>query len=67
MQKTQKKTWDTINEVQGKTKKSEGVSKINVNGAVETDPLKIASEFNSFFYESWQTDFKLHPSSLHGS
>jgi hypothetical protein len=47
--KNSKQTWDTINEVQGKTKKSESVSKINVNGAVETDPLKIATEFNSFF------------------
>jgi hypothetical protein len=47
--KNSKKTWDTINEVQGRTKKSESVDKININGSVETDPLKIASEFNSFF------------------
>jgi hypothetical protein len=44
-----KKTWDTINEVQGKCKKTDNVDKINVNGALETDPLKIATEFNSFF------------------
>jgi hypothetical protein len=47
--KNSKKTWDTINEVQGKSRKSECVDKININGAVETDPLKIAREFNSFF------------------
>jgi hypothetical protein len=47
--KNSKKTWDTINEVQGKQKKSDSVEKININGVVETDPLKIASEFNSFF------------------
>jgi hypothetical protein len=47
--KNSKKTWDTINEVQGKQKKSDSVEKINIDGVVETDPLKIASEFNSFF------------------
>ncbi len=47
--KSSKKTWDTINEVQGKQKKADSVEKININGVVETDPLKIASEFNSFF------------------
>ena len=47
--KNSKKTWDTINEVQGRPKKSESVDKININGALETDPLKIATEFNSFF------------------
>ena len=49
MQKILKKTWDTINEVQGKPKKSENVDKININGTLETDPLKIAQEFNLFF------------------
>jgi len=44
--KNSKKTWDTINEVQGKCKKTENVDKINVNGALETDPLNIATEFN---------------------
>jgi hypothetical protein len=33
----------------GEPKKSESVDKININGSVETDPLKIATEFNSFF------------------
>jgi hypothetical protein len=47
--KNSKKTWDTINEVQRRSKKSESVDKININGALETDPLKIATEFNSFF------------------
>jgi hypothetical protein len=47
--KNSKKTWDTINEVQGKPKKSENVDKININGTLETDPLKIAQEFNLFF------------------
>ena len=35
--------------MQGKTKGSVGVEKISINGSVETDPLKIATEFNSFF------------------
>jgi hypothetical protein len=48
MQKTQKKL-GTLNEVQGRSKKSENVDKININGSLETDPLKIATEFNSFF------------------
>jgi hypothetical protein len=30
-------------------KKSDSVEKININGFVETDPLKIATEFKSFF------------------
>ncbi len=47
--KHSKKTWDTINEVQGKSKKSENVDKININGTLESDPLKIAQEFNLFF------------------
>ncbi|MFO0007263.1 MAG: hypothetical protein ACK559_39725, partial [bacterium] len=47
--KNSKNTWETINEVQGKSKKSDSVNKININGVEETDPLKIATEFNSFF------------------
>ncbi len=33
----------------GNAKKTENVDKINVNGALETDPLNIATEFNSVF------------------
>jgi hypothetical protein len=44
-----KKTWDTLNEILNRNKKSETVEKINVNGQPETDPLKIADRFNSFF------------------
>jgi hypothetical protein len=47
--KNSKNTSETINEVQGKSKKSDSVNKININGVEETDPLKIAAEFNSFF------------------
>jgi hypothetical protein len=47
--KNSKNTWETINEVQGKSKKSNSVNKININGVEETDPLKIATEFNLFF------------------
>jgi hypothetical protein len=38
-----------FDEVQGKSRGSDSVDKILINGAVETDPLKIANEFNSFF------------------
>ncbi len=47
--KNGKKTWDSLNEVQGKSRGSDSVEKILINGAVETDPLKIANEFISFF------------------
>jgi hypothetical protein len=48
--KNSKNTWETINEVQGKSKKSDSVNKININGVEETDPLKIAAEFIYLIY-----------------
>ena len=44
-----KKTWETLNEVLGKTSKSKSVEQININGIPETDPSKIARHFNEFF------------------
>ncbi len=41
-----KKTWETLNEILGKCKKSELVKKICVN---IHEPLKIANSFNNFF------------------
>jgi hypothetical protein len=44
-----KKTWDTLNEILGKVKKKETISQININNVPESEPIKIANEFNSFF------------------
>jgi len=44
-----KKTWDTLNEILGKTKKSESIEKICVNDATILDPVDIANSFNKFF------------------
>jgi len=44
-----KKTWETLNEILGKNKKSETVEKICKNGVNVTDPVEIANCFNSFF------------------
>jgi hypothetical protein len=47
--KNPKKTWDTFNEMLGRGRTSESVEKINVNGQDVTDPIQIATEFNTFF------------------
>jgi hypothetical protein len=47
--KNPKKTWETLNEILGKAKQKESVSKINIDNVCESDPLKIADHFNSFF------------------
>ena len=44
-----KKTWETLNEILGKAKKSKEVDQININGVSEKDPKLIANHFNSFF------------------
>jgi hypothetical protein len=44
-----KKTWETLNEILGKNKKTETVEKICKNGVNVTDPVEIANCFNSFF------------------
>jgi hypothetical protein len=44
-----KKTWETLNEILGKPKKTESVGQINIDGVPESDPSKIANQFNSFF------------------
>ncbi len=47
--KKPKKMWETLNEILGKPKQKEPMSKINVDGKPESDPIKIANHFNSFF------------------
>jgi signal recognition particle subunit SEC65 len=44
-----KKTWDTLNEILGKNKKTETVEKLNINGESLSDPVDIANSFNKFF------------------
>jgi hypothetical protein len=44
-----KKTWETLNEILGKPKKSGSIGHININEIPESDPTKIANHFNSFF------------------
>jgi len=44
-----KKTWETLNEILGKPKKTDTVGQININESPETDPTKIANHFNNFF------------------
>ncbi len=44
--KNPKKTWQTLNELLGKSAKSEAVSQININGVPSSDPVSIANQFN---------------------
>ena len=44
-----RKTWNTLNEVLGKAKKSSQIGKILIHGEQITDEKKIASEFNKHF------------------
>jgi hypothetical protein len=44
-----RKTWETLNEILSKCKKSESVEKICVNGVNIHDPIAIANNFNNFF------------------
>ena len=46
-----KKTWATLNEILGKSRKTENIEKINVNGVPSSDPIVIANQFNTFFTE----------------
>jgi hypothetical protein len=46
-----KKTWETLNELLGKCRKTETIEKININGVPSTDPIVIANQFNTFFTE----------------
>jgi hypothetical protein len=47
--KNPKKTWETLNEILGKSKQKESLSKINIYDVPESDPPKIANHYNSFF------------------
>jgi hypothetical protein len=44
-----KKTWETLNEILGKTKKSDTVEKICKNDVTISEPVEIANCFNTFF------------------
>jgi hypothetical protein len=48
-----KKTWETLNEVLGKSKNSDTINQLNINDIPESDPTKIANHFNTFFYLNW--------------
>jgi hypothetical protein len=47
--KNSKKTWDTFNEILGRGRPNESVEKIIINGQDVTDPVQIATGFNTFF------------------
>jgi hypothetical protein len=47
--KNPKKTWQTLNEIMGKSSRSETVSQIRANGGITSDNLVIANHFNQFF------------------
>ena len=59
MQKILKKTWQTLNEILDKDKRTETVEKININGQIESDPIKIATQFNTFSQELERTSLNL--------
>ena len=40
-----KKTWETLNEILGKSQKRVKIGQINIDGTPETDPSKIANHF----------------------
>jgi hypothetical protein len=44
-----KKTWQTLNEILGKSKGNSTVSQLKVNGVIERDETAIANSFNNFF------------------
>jgi hypothetical protein len=47
--KNPKKTWQTLNEIMGKSSRSETVSQIRTNGVITSDSLEIDNQFNQFF------------------
>jgi hypothetical protein len=44
-----KKTWETLNEILGKSRNSESVKSLNINGMSSSNPADIANHFNTFF------------------
>jgi hypothetical protein len=44
-----KKTWETLNEILGKSRKTDKIEKININGTHCSNPTEIANHFNNFF------------------
>jgi len=44
-----KKTWETLNEILGKSRNSESVKSLNINGISSSNPADIANHFNTFF------------------
>jgi hypothetical protein len=44
-----KKTWETLNEILGKSRKTDKIEKININGTPSSNPTEIANHFNNFF------------------
>jgi hypothetical protein len=44
-----KKTWQTLNEILGKSRSTESVKSLNINGVSSSNPAEIANHFNTFF------------------
>ncbi len=45
----QKKTLETLNEILGKSRGTENIDRININGTSCSEPVEIANHFNKFF------------------
>jgi hypothetical protein len=44
-----RKTWETLNEILGKSRGTANIDRININGISCSEPIEIASHFNTFF------------------
>jgi hypothetical protein len=44
-----KKTWQTLNEILGKSRSTESVKSLNINDVSSSNPAEIANHFNTFF------------------
>jgi hypothetical protein len=51
---TLKKIWQTLNEILGKSRKSDSIEKLNINNTVSANPTDISNHFNKFFTEIGQ-------------
>jgi hypothetical protein len=44
-----RKTWETLNEILGKSRGTANIDRININGISCSEPIEIANHFNMFF------------------
>jgi hypothetical protein len=49
-----KKIWQTLNEILGKSRKSDSIEKLNINNTVSANATDISNHFNKFFTEIGQ-------------